>query len=391
MKLRNRKEWVLGNIKQEDQKLGIALGDASSSIVNRPTMSGVNLKQEDTKEHEKLLKQRLLSECGKADYYYRCEMCNAKMESLRSVLEHRKSVHNIDANRSTNRRKIKHIDEEPDVYDPNFYCRLCEKGYLRIADYRVHLRNAHFMALKPLPIWKPPPTNSSVPDPDDPNLYCKACNHKYKSKQYYKSHCQFIHGLAPTESDHPQSVPAAMKDVSTYCQLCDRYFSTKENYCQHRLNIHKVIERPTKIQKPKGSNTVPDVDDPNFYCRPCDKTLAHKNSFRTHLKLVHSIFQSAPRNKSSIKPDIEDPNNFCRACQKTYPSRRKYRAHLCLVHHMILTPLASNTNLKELPDPLNSDYYCRVCARQKLTSTTPNGIAHNVSARTLALKYSKYI
>lgn len=58
MKLRNRKEWVLGNIKQEDQKLGIALGDASSSIVNRPTMSGVNLKQEDTKEHEKLLKQR---------------------------------------------------------------------------------------------------------------------------------------------------------------------------------------------------------------------------------------------------------------------------------------------------------------------------------------------
>ncbi|KAL0143664.1 hypothetical protein V8B55DRAFT_1561039 [Mucor lusitanicus] len=239
-----------------------------------------------------------------ADYYYRCDMCNAKMESLRSVLEHRKSVHNIDANRSTNRKKIKHIDEEPD---------------------RAHLRRAHFMILERLSIRKPS-TSGSVPDPDDPSLYCKACNRKYKSKQYYKSHCRFVHGIVFTKSGHPRSVPAAVKNVSTYCQLCNKHLSSKRTFYMHLFRVHKEIERPTRIQKPK---------------------------------------------------DTEDPSNFCRACQKTYCSRFKYRVHLRLVHQMVLPSLVRKSDPNELPDPWNRHHYCSVCRK-----TYASSAAYRIHCRT---------
>ncbi|KAL9538932.1 hypothetical protein MBANPS3_010570, partial [Mucor bainieri] len=70
------------------------------------------------------------------------------------------------------------MDEEPDIHNPNFYCKSCESRYKDMYAYRQHLRFVHYMVLKRIPRWKAP-RNDIVPDPNDPNLYCRACDHTY--------------------------------------------------------------------------------------------------------------------------------------------------------------------------------------------------------------------
>ncbi|KAL9540591.1 hypothetical protein MBANPS3_009601 [Mucor bainieri] len=73
MKLRDKKQRALKAVKQEDRKADIVLNDvSSSSTINDPTTDSVGgIKQEDTKENDKLLKQH--GEYDERDYYYRCD------------------------------------------------------------------------------------------------------------------------------------------------------------------------------------------------------------------------------------------------------------------------------------------------------------------------------
>ncbi|KAG1112389.1 hypothetical protein G6F42_014758 [Rhizopus arrhizus] len=290
------------------------------------------------------------------------------MPNLKSVIEHRRSVHNI------KRRclvKIKDINIEPDIHDPNFYCKSCEVRYSSRNSYRDHLRIAHYMVLLAMPKRKVL-QNTIVPDPDDPNQYCRACDYVYSSKLNYKYHCRYVHGMA--------SVKIAKRRISlngiidTYCKLCDVRLASKTSYKSHLFAIHKLDWRQIH-QEPK--NIIPDVGDPNFYCRACETKLSSKQSFKSHLILIHSIHQSAPK-KTSQEPDTEDPNNNCRACQKSFRTRNLYRAHLRLVHQITLPPLQGNINHGHLPDPNDSqnlnglntgiiieDEKCEVCNKDE--------------------------
>ncbi|KAL9560226.1 hypothetical protein MBANPS3_000078 [Mucor bainieri] len=137
MKLRKRKtRGILGNVKQEDQKDGTALSNTSSSVVDRsPNTTSVTINQEDTKEDKPLLRQNT-SDFGKVGYYYRCNICNKKMVDLKSVLEHRQSTHNV---KHSEARKMKDIALDPDVHDPNFYCKSCEMTRIYIAKHATVL------------------------------------------------------------------------------------------------------------------------------------------------------------------------------------------------------------------------------------------------------------
>ncbi|KAL9546373.1 hypothetical protein MBANPS3_006690 [Mucor bainieri] len=124
MKLSDRKKRVLVNIKQEDQKTEVSLNNACPPVINAPTTSSVAIKEEETKERVKLLQTD--DKFGKAGYYYHCDICKRKMANLKSVLEHRQSVRNV---KHSNSRKIKFINKEPDVNNPEFYCKSCEVEY----------------------------------------------------------------------------------------------------------------------------------------------------------------------------------------------------------------------------------------------------------------------
>ncbi|KAL9538801.1 hypothetical protein PS6_011452, partial [Mucor atramentarius] len=301
MKLRDRQKRVSNDIKQEDKKSVINLINTPSSTFIESNAYSFNIKQEDTKNDSSLLQQDDRFEEGK-DYFYRCDICKKRMPNLKSVLQHRKSIHNV---KPSSRRISKDINTEPDVHNPNFYCRSCKVNYKGRRKYRNHLRHGHFMVLKTF-LRSKSPRSTIIPDPDDPSLHCRACDFTYAHKPSYKQHCRSKHGMASVKIGIARSKPDGM--AYTYCKICDVRLASKQSYRYHLLSIHK-IDRRQIYQKPEN---MPDVNDPNFYCCACETTLGSKKSFNAHLKLMHSIYLSAPK-KASMEPDTDDPNNNCRA------------------------------------------------------------------------------
>ncbi|KAL9537719.1 hypothetical protein PS6_011700 [Mucor atramentarius] len=357
IRLRDKPKRVSNDIKQEDTKAVINLIDTPSSTFIESDAYSFNIKQEDTKNDSSLQQQDDRFEEGK-DYFYRCDICKKRMPNLKSVLQRRKSIHDV---KPSSRRTIKDIDTEPDMHDPNFYCRSCKVIYKDRNKYRYHLRNVHFMILKTIPTRKLS-QSTILPDPDDPNLYCKVCDSTYAHKPSYKQHCRYKHGMASVKIGIARSKPDGIAD--TYCKICDLRLGSKQSYRYHLFSIHK-IDRRQIYQKPEN---MPDVNDPNFYCCACERKLANRHSFRTHLKLMHSIYLSAPK-KTSVEPDTDDPNNNCRACEKNYASKALYWRHLRLVHHMDLPPLKSNINLGSQPNQNDPHHYCSVCKKSYETRT----------------------
>ncbi|EPB91950.1 hypothetical protein HMPREF1544_01244 [Mucor circinelloides 1006PhL] len=346
MKLRDRQKRVSNDIKQEDKKAVINLINTPSSALNESDAYSFNIKQEDTKNDSSLLQQDERLDEGK-DYFYRCDICKTRMPNLKSVLQHRKSTHNV---RPSSHRIIKDINTEPDMHDPNFYCRSCKVIYKDRNKYRYHLRNVHFMVLKTI-LKSKSPRSTIVPDPDDPSLHCRACDSTYSHRSFYRQHCRYKHGMASVKISIARSKPDGIAD--TYCKICDVRLGSKQSYKIHLLTIHKVDWR---LNQQKSKN-MPDVNDPNFYCCACEKKLSCKGSFKLHLIAVHAMYLSAPK-KIDLELDTDDPNNNCRVCEKNYSSKDTYRKHLRLVHHMDLPRLRGKAYLGSLPDPNDPHHYC---------------------------------
>ncbi|KAL9539857.1 hypothetical protein PS6_011017 [Mucor atramentarius] len=346
MKLRNRKKRVLGNVKQEEQKADTALNSTSSFTVDEPSTCDVHIKQEDTKNDNSPLQQN--DRFGKEGYYYQCDICKQRMPNIQSVMQHRNSIHNV---KHTCPSMVKDINTEPDIHDPNFFCKSCEVKYNDRDGYRKHLKAAHYMVLKPI-FSRKILQNTIVPDPDDPNLYCRACDYTYADKTIYKQHCRYKHGITSVKIPTTRAKPDGIMD--TYCKPCDMRLSSKASYKRHLFSIHNVDFR---LIQQKRKNAVPNVDDPNFYCCACEKKLSNKSSFKMHLMTVHAIYLSAPK-KTSLEPDINDPNNNCRACQRNYSSKSKYRRHLYIVHQIALPSLKGNVDPGNLPDLNDPQNYC---------------------------------
>ncbi|KAL9545231.1 hypothetical protein PS6_008338 [Mucor atramentarius] len=321
----------------------------SLSVVNELITCNVGIKQEDTKKDNSLLQQD--GGFNGKDYYYCCDRCSQTSPNLKSVMEHRASVHNVKSGKGS---MVKDINVEPDVHDPNFYCKSCKVSYTNKRRYRHHLKAVHYMVLKTMRLGKIP-QNTNTPDPDDPNLYCRGCDYTYAEKRQYKRHCRYTHGVTSVKFAGRTFTQDGI--IDTYCKPCDMRLSSMQSYKKHIFAIHKSDWRPM-YQKPK--NIAPDVDDPNFYCCACEMKLTSKRNFRFHLMRVHSIYQSAFK-KPSLEPDIDDPNFYCRACQKNHPSRSKYRAHLRYVHQLALLPVKRNASPEKLPNPNDPHNFCSVC------------------------------
>ncbi|EPB83608.1 hypothetical protein HMPREF1544_09651 [Mucor circinelloides 1006PhL] len=266
MKLRDRKKRVLDHIKQEDDKPDLTLINASSSTVNVSSSWNREIKQEDTKNDSNLLQQDHGFGEGK-DYYYQCDRCMKRMPNLKLVLQHRRLIHKV---KRKGPSKIKDIDTEPDIHDPNFHCKSCNINYNSRRKYRHHLKYVHFMALKTI-LPHQIPQSSIVPDPDDPNLYCRACDSKYSCKSNYKQHCRYAHGMtsvkiATTGANSDGNVdPGKLPDPND-----------PQNYC--KVYHHSISNR----------NAMIDINHPEFYCAQCERSYSSKESFRMHLRNVHN-------------------------------------------------------------------------------------------------------
>ncbi|KAL9536749.1 hypothetical protein MBANPS3_012396, partial [Mucor bainieri] len=125
-------ESIALNIKQEEiknetlnkLKLKHALDpDDYTRTRTRGSSRIIRIKQEDASKSEALVDIKKRDNKG---YCYHCRICKKTFDNLQLVIDHRKSAHNIKSNGTS---IIKHMDLEPDINDPNYFCQSCEITY----------------------------------------------------------------------------------------------------------------------------------------------------------------------------------------------------------------------------------------------------------------------
>lgn len=79
----------------------------------------------------------------------------------------------------------------PDEFDPNNYCRQCNRIYTTTENYRQHLKRAHKMVL--VRLSKRILDLNISPNPNDANNHCASCNRTYSSRRSYQLYLEGIH------------------------------------------------------------------------------------------------------------------------------------------------------------------------------------------------------
>lgn len=311
------------------------------------------------------------------------------MADLSSVIEHRKSVHNIQYFNAKTR--FKHIDLEPDVYDPNCYCQTCDTKYTTKIRYRIHLRVVHHMVLTPL---KSDSKNDSAVQKE--TLYCNPCKRQFDGRSYYRQHLKRVHKIelkVLADKEHiikrPDILPK-WNNQKNYCRSCEITFINKRVFLLHCYLKHDV--KPPKTISP-------DRYDPNFHCKICNITYKSDKSYAYHCRTVHpdstitadsrkyerinyckickktfqmgfyyhrhmhDVHEITDVCNSGVKPDVNDPNFYCSACDITLRSKTAFKKHLLMVHFLGRLGL-EKLSLQQQPQDVNNQlFHCRICKR----------------------------
>ncbi|GAN03311.1 hypothetical protein MAM1_0038d02764 [Mucor ambiguus] len=339
------------------------------------------------------------------DYFYQCHLCSALKTTLLDLLNHLKRAHRF----TYRSRTYKHLKLEPDLQDPNFYCRVCETTYPSYYLFNKHLRIVHYIITK---TTRSPPTITSLqaikkekehPEPEynDPNNYCRTCKRSYGNKHRYHAHLVNFHGLP--RFGRKKDVLPDIFDPNYYCRSCERSLSTRAIFQQHCLRWHNITV-PNK-------KDLPNIHDPTFRCKPCDNTFENKDTFWQHCREVHLItdfkeegpkpvcdscnrsyanesrykrhrrlvhgetfsftITRKPKLVNDLPPDMNDPNFYCRACDKKLSCKAGFRTHLAVYHNMFLPvkKLKSPSEATTQPDQTNYKYYCLSCDNRYPTTT----------------------
>lgn len=328
-------------------------------------------------------------------FRYQCYVCNSKTASLRLLLSHRQSVHNI------TQKHIKNIDLEPDFNDPNHYCKSCEKHSIGWPAYRNHLRSIHHLSVKSLQQKVQP--ESVTPDPSGPDYRCSSCSLAFQNKQAYQEHMKKHPEMKPSTASACNShdeLPDC-NDPSIYCASCNFTYASKRTYIQHYRNMHI-----SKTPKNPARSTAADLHNPKRYCKVCRLNFKTAKAFKRHSDHVHEhakLFAN-PEVKSTVmdlmcsceasetsyfsdgndqrhllthvhqvncsrqaqvqekvkRKNNDDTNSYCRFCDKTLSSKPAFINHLFLIHS-IRQPSKKDGGLQ--PDVNCRTNYCRVCQR----------------------------
>ncbi|EPB90611.1 hypothetical protein HMPREF1544_02521 [Mucor circinelloides 1006PhL] len=386
----------------------------SASILNaaKPKVFDINIKGEiisrrPTAESTNHL-AKIFQKSGR-EYFYQCHFCTELKTTLLELLDHQSQVHKY----TYRSRTYQNLELEPDIEDPNFYCKVCETTYPSITLFKKHLRMIHFIINKTA---RAPPTITPlgairtekafvVPDRDDPNNYCRACKKHYINQSRYHAHLAKFHDM-PKFSRKEDVLPDIF-DPNFYCRSCERSLSTKFAFRHHCLRLHNMT-----IPNEKD---LPNVHDPAFHCKPCDNTFENKDTywqhcreahlithfeeevpkpfcdicnrkyaneyrFKRHKRLVHGdIFPSTtirtPKLKNNLPPDINDPNSYCRSCDKKLSCKAVYQVHLAVYHDIYLPRKRSGAATGEgNSSKVIKKFHCVSC--DKWFPTTPKYREH---------------
>lgn len=270
------------------------------------------------------------------------------------------------------------LDIVPDVNDPNFYCKSCDRHYGSLAKFRKHLKKTHKHQLEV------PPLESGrrlrvrpdiLPDVDDPNWYCKSCQRHFKTHDIYRKHIKRIHEiplkrLAPPLLYDPTIEPE-IDNPDNFCRSCKKTMKNSSNYRRHLVVVHKMkLER---LPKSKHDRSIqPDIDDPNFFCKSCNKSFEDRGRYRIHVQHVHKIELQPLLTHPKYVPDMEltaadikndSTNTFCVICKLLFSHRDRYRHHMLKHKERGNKPIKgkSKINPNIVPDVDDPDFHCKSC------------------------------
>ncbi|KAG2195552.1 hypothetical protein INT46_005812 [Mucor plumbeus] len=307
-------------------------------------------------------------------------MAAEQLKNFKGVVRHLLKKHDI----THHNKFIKHIELEPDVDDPNNYCRTCEKKHSTLAKYKFHLKQIHRIHIR---TTINPRNKDIMPDADNPDFYCDSCEKKYYSEDRYRIHLRGYHSMKLKPRMNPEITPD-WDDPDYYCKSCRRKYNVKYTYWKHLQEGHHMTSPEIRFPNPDNPNLHCDVCDikyedrviyrdhcrkkhrmklkplQNLVCDRCNREYKGEHALMKHLRLEHKIIDDmcyARKRKpfNGITPDYDDPNFRCCACKKSFSTRLAYHYHLLAVHTI---SVPNPGDLEPILDDPNN--YCRCCKRK---------------------------
>lgn len=228
----------------------------------------------------------------------------------------------------------------PDEFDPDFFCRVCDRKYVTVSAFRIHIRRVHNIRLQ-YDTTKPIRHPDITPDLEDPTLYCGACERQFLNGKTYIIHLKYIHYMTISSSDVTRvsrrvALGPSMKndegrikrrsrvdtsiipdhnDPTSYCESCDRRYPESDG----KVSKRKLISHLSKVH---GYSTKAGV---TYRCVLCAEILETRDQYSTHLQQSHK--------KRLAK--LSSINDFtCQLCQTEYIRKTDLFNHLVNVHKL---------------------------------------------------------
>ncbi|KAF1805870.1 hypothetical protein FB192DRAFT_1364930 [Mucor lusitanicus] len=224
------------------------------------------------------------------DPNHHCSPCNKTYLHASSFRKHLITTHKI-AHLSTRSQRNK----VPDVDDPNGYCCVCEKTYSTVHYYKVHVATFHATPIDPQNTQQQQQQQQQqqvLPDVDDPNFHCRSCQKTFLDQNRYRSHLRGAHKMkliSMRSSSHDDGDPDLLPDPldpNLYCRVCKATSKTLKLFRRHCRHLHHMTLDPIPLPNPDAEI---DVDSPECYCVKCDIYIKRTSTFTRHLRVKHQL------------------------------------------------------------------------------------------------------
>lgn len=195
-----------------------------------------------------------------------------------------------------------------DMKNPNnTSCEYCKIEYVSRQSYKRHMATIHKEGgTEPVHRIKCISNPNIQPDPFDPDFFCKSCQRQYASRTSYRTHFSQYHPSVKLDGrrrllEDPITLEMDGGNHSNKkCTICDREFHKRQYYIKHIDLFHKdgnreLVTKWGRNRKSKvDSNIIPIWDDPNWYCRSCRQAYSSRRYYHKHISILHGdVLQEA--------------------------------------------------------------------------------------------------
>ncbi|KAI8380749.1 hypothetical protein BD560DRAFT_387010 [Blakeslea trispora] len=241
----------------------------------------------------------------------------------------------------------------------SFECSTCMTSFQREKNYQKHVCKIRKK--------KPGPSGFNAPDMYDPDHYCRVCQRTYKSRCSYLCHLRLQHNChlrPPRGSSQPSTSTVLSPQEVGFCNLCDRSWKRLGDYRNHMNRYHYSSD----LDKTSVDlfSCLPDPDAAGFHCLACsNKAFVDQAALELHIEKYHLmkpyVVRTCIREGYWLKQDAL--NHYCRFCIKSHKTDAEHGMHLQYFHQIPIKKNQKDGNYSIPTKPVLNEpsHYCHVC------------------------------